>query len=352
MHGSDHLRRRGSDLHLEKNTSINSEHVLVDELPNYTQASSLSFMWNDIEGVSFTRTISSCYSEIVHWRRNLFKIPSGKAGIAFVRELARLFRSYGEVSAMEGVALKAAMVIPSLLLQKPFSKSKVKDHANYLTRRLEQWLKGDVEAVMAESRSIQHQLTRTRNYTPQTDSQLARSFEKLMFEGKGKAALRLITQNSNSGALRLNSEIKDALVNKHPPRQPAVPSAILTTNNSTPDLHPVVFDVIDGNLICESALKSDGAAGPSSLDAAAWRRLCCSFKSASADLCDALALVARQISSSLVDPVALQPFTAYRLIALDKYPGIRPIGIGVVIRRIISKAIISITKNDIQAVAG
>ena len=32
------------------------------------------------------------YAEIVHWKRNLFKIPSGKAGSAFTRELAWLFR--------------------------------------------------------------------------------------------------------------------------------------------------------------------------------------------------------------------------------------------------------------------
>ena len=61
---------------------------------------------------------------------------------------------------------------------------------------------------------------------------------ELMFEGKVKAALRLITQNNNSGALHL--DIKDELVSKHPPRQPAVPGAILT-NNTRPDIHPVVF---------------------------------------------------------------------------------------------------------------
>ena len=96
----------------------------------------------------------------------------------------------------------------------------------------------------------------------------------------------------------------------------------------------------------------DGAAGPSGLDAPAWKRLCCFFKSASADLCDALALVARRICTSYVDPIALQPFVACRLMALDKCPGVRPIGIGEVVRRIIGRAIISIIKDDIQAAAG
>ena len=62
--------------------------------------------------------------------------------------------------------------------------------------------------------------------------------------------------------------------------------------------------------------------------------------------------MARCICASCVDPSALQPFIACRLIALDKCPGVRLIGIGQVVRRIIGRAIISIIKDDIQAAAG
>ena len=64
------------------------------------------------------------------------------------------------------------------------------------------------------------------------------------------------------------------------------------------------------------------------MDAYAWSRMCCSFKGPSIDLCDALAKTARRISSSFVDPHLLRPFTACRLVALDKCPGVRPVGIG------------------------
>ena len=67
----------------------------------------------------------------------------------------------------------------------------------------------------------------------------------------------------------------------------------------------------------------DGAAGPSGLDAAAWKRLCTSFKSASTELCDTLAAVARRLSTCFVDPSGLSAFVACRLIALDKCPGVR-----------------------------
>ena len=83
-----------------------------------------------------------------------------------------------------------------------------------------------------------------------------------------------------------------------------------------------------------------GAAGPLGLDALGWRRLCTSFQGASNDLCDGLASVARDLYTSYVDPAGIAALVADWLIALDKNPGVRPIGVGEVIQRIISKAIL------------
>ena len=74
------------------------------------------------------QVIKAAYADVVTCRQNVFNIPSGKNGKAFVSELARLFRSFAEGTALESVALKAAMVMPHLLLQKPSRKSKAKDH--------------------------------------------------------------------------------------------------------------------------------------------------------------------------------------------------------------------------------
>ena len=76
------------------------------------------------------------YDKVVHWRRNLFKIPSGRQGKAFVQEMASLFQSYADASARERTVLKAAMVIPALILQKPFRTSKSKDHINCIEETL------------------------------------------------------------------------------------------------------------------------------------------------------------------------------------------------------------------------
>lgn len=62
--------------------------------------------------------------------------------------------------------------------------------------------------------------------------------------------------------------------------------------------------------------------------------------------------MAKKLCTTLVDPEILAPFLACRLIALNKKPGVRPIGICEVPRRIIAKAILSITKQDVLDATG
>ena len=259
----------------------------VHELPPYDDAAAPNFIWGEIDGETLAHSIDCCYEEIVHWRRNLFKLPSGKSGKSFVREMSRLFRAFGDGSAMERVALKAAMVLPALLLQKPHAKSKAKDHCSHLERRLKLWEKGDINSLVIEGRTIQRQ--RERRATPTNEAkpegQMARTFAKLMMEGKVKAALRLLAQDSNGGVLPMNNEVIEALKKKHPARNPAVPSAVTMPISSSQDpSHFILFDQLDGQLIRETALKTERAAGPSGLDTAGWKRLCTSFQSASSDL--------------------------------------------------------------------
>ena len=97
------------------------------------------------------------------------------------------------------------------------------------------------------------------------------------------------------------------------------------------------------------ALRTDGAAGPSGMDAAAWKRLCSSF---STELCDALAATARKLCSQHVDPSGVSALVACRLIALDKCPGVRPIGVGETARRIIGRTKARAISEDIQEAAG
>ena len=78
------------------------EHIhepdMEDTLPLFSPAHSPDFKWGEMEGVKVVVDIDMIYSEIVHWRHNLFKIPSGKQGKVLVQEMARLFNAYSEAS--------------------------------------------------------------------------------------------------------------------------------------------------------------------------------------------------------------------------------------------------------------
>ena len=71
------------------------------------------------------------------------------------------------------------------------------------------------------------------------------------------------------------------------------------------------------------------------------------FKNKPANLCECVADLAKKLSSTLVNPEHIQALTAGRLIPLDKKPGVRPIGVGEVLRRIIGKAITNVLKPDL-----
>ena len=180
-----------------------------------------------------------------------------------------------------------------------------------------------------------------------------------MSQGNVKATIRLITEQSGSGCLPLGSiqpdgrTVKDHLLDKHPP-PPATPASQSAISEHPPATEPhlIVFDWINGPMIRATAQLMSGSAGPSGLDARAWRRLCTSFHSASGDLCTVIAKLARRLCSSNVDPHGIAPLTACRLIALDKSPGIRPIGVRETLRRLISKVILQVVREDVQKVVG
>ena len=335
--------------------------INAQPLPSPLLMAAPTFMWGECDAKTFTHSLSIAYAEVVHWKKNLFAVPLGKPGKTFVQELSRLFRAYAEQSALESVALKAVTVMSILLLQKPARNSKLKDHTTCLQRRLNTWTTRDINSLVLEGRCLQKRLPKVFPSQKQQEN-LARSFSNLMFMGKTSAALDLLSQKGRGGVLCASEpsnpddpaspSVLTVLKSKHPRAQPATTDAVVLDYLVPPQVHPVIYDRIDASSIRSAALNTKGAAGPSGLDAHCWRRLCTSFHSASWDLCHSLALLTRRLCTSFVDPKGLSAFLACRLIALDKCPGVRPIGICETARRITSKAILYAIKDDIQDAAG
>ena len=56
------------------------------------------------------------YNEITQWRKNIFKLPSGKAAKSFITELTLWLEHFNKNSEYQYIALKVYFILPSLLL--------------------------------------------------------------------------------------------------------------------------------------------------------------------------------------------------------------------------------------------
>ena len=208
--------------------------------------------------------------------------------------------------------MKAIAIAQVLLLQKPSRSSKSKDHAAHLQRRLELWHKGELPSLLEEGRCIQKYLRQGRKH-PDSEK-ISRTFRDLMMKGNIHSALRYLSRNTNGGVLKLDDMVpdtltdgetktrstRDILLDKHPSGKNPVADTLLT-NDSAPIINPIIT---------------------------------------------------KRIATTLVNPEGLSAFVACRLIPLDKCPGVRPIGIGEVPRRIAAKAILRIVSPDVEEAAG
>ena len=269
-------------------------------------------------------------------------MPFGKAGREFVGELSKFYHAFASASALESIALKAATVLPILLLQKPQRASKAKDHAACPEKRLRSWKEGHLNDLLLEGRAIQHRIPKT---SPKPTENTTQYFVDLMFVGKCKAALDILSNSGEGGILHLDCHmdpstpnsptVREVLISKHPTGQIAHANYIL---QSPQEVHPVIFESIDTGVIQSAAMHTTRSARPSGIDAHELRRLCTSFIGTSSELCNSLALVARRICTSLVDPKSISPLLVCWLIALDKNPGVQTIRIWNTVQRIISCA--------------
>ena len=101
-----------------------------------------------------------------------------------------------------------------------------------------------------------------------------------------------------------------------------------------------------GNNFKKVAMRTHGPHGPSGLDAKEWRRILTHFGQQSVEITKTIAKIATKLATEELNPEVTQPYNACRLIPLAENPGVRPIGIGKFMRRIIGQTLAKCLKND------
>ena len=166
-----------------------------------------------------------------------------------------------------------------------------------------------------------------------TPEHIAKTFAKLMLQGKVNAALKLLNKAANLGIADLTEETVNHLKELHPEGK-EVAEGVLITDEPEPYFDPVVFSNIDETSIAKAAIKTRGAAGPSGLDAEGWRRMLISknfgtdgkeLRTAIAKMTQIMCVKEIEVNPEL-NKTNLEAYTACRLMPLNKEPsGIRPI---------------------------
>ena len=170
-----------------------------------------------------------------------------------------------------------------------------------------------------------------------------------------RTAVHWLTERSGGGVLKPSDSttiggtsmtVLEALGLKHPdPCAP--PDWILPALDNLP-----LFEdsEITGSHILLIAHQLQGGAGPGGCDASHWRDILLRYGSSSTRSCDSVAGLCHCLCNSIVPWDSIRALVASRLIALDKCPGVRPIGIGETLRRVIGKSVCMATRLDADLV--
>jgi len=300
--------------------------------------------------------LTKAYDKIVSWDRNLFMLPRGKSGEKFIKELISLIYKFVNKTAWEGLALQLVHVFIPLMLQKPSSNSTARNNAKYLLTRLEWWKDGDLKSLMDEACTIQMKLKQKKKGE---EASRQKGFSRLMMVGKVGQAMKLVNnEDAIVGVHKLTRKIKSMLQDKHPAA--VIPNAEVLLPITSPEAQSVIFEEICAEKVEKAALKVKGSGGPTQLDADGWKHILCSkaYGKLSFQLCGAVAELSKRLCTEEVNPNCLNEFVACRLVPLNKgddkqgNPGVRPVGVGEVLRRIVGKVVIGVIREEIQEAAG
>ena len=66
----------------------------IAERHDQTEEGKCEFTWGSRDGAAFEDALEVAYAEVVKWRRNIFRVPSGTVGKDFIREISRLLDSF------------------------------------------------------------------------------------------------------------------------------------------------------------------------------------------------------------------------------------------------------------------
>ena len=123
---------------------------------------------------------------------------------------------------------------------------------------------------MFEGKTIQNRLQNNDRVTTNNNKEVL-TFARLIEEGQVIKAIKILEKGNWGGILPLSDETFEILQQKHSDASEASDEILL---KETPqEVHPVIYESINSEMVKGAIKRTRGAAGPSGMDADGWRRI-------------------------------------------------------------------------------
>ena len=293
---------------------------------------------------------SSIWERVTRLKGSLYTLPGGSVA----KEFISLYNQ--EVSEFANGKKKSESFIcfPSLVLQKDKHIKRTKDIRILLKRRMRMWQDGLFRELIKEAEDCDRKLPQSSG--KMSEDQEAKIFSSLILQGRMREAVRFITERQGGGVMSPDEDagkpagknVFEVLESKHPQQRVPNEEDFICCE----DLPPFIDIEVTNSHVEQAAKKLSGSAGISGFDSHQMQKILLRHGKHSENLRESFAKAATKLANSIVEWDDIRALKAKRLIALNKMPEVRPVGIGESADRCFEKIMTLITGSDVMEICG
>ncbi len=282
-----------------------------------------------------------------------YTLPKGAVGKEFLELFTTEWRGILERKWNAERPLVCLLVI----LQRADGVKRSADIRDRIRQRMSLWKESQFGALVEDT---EMEVTGRIQGPPKTDPESrARSFNGQVLSGRLRKAVRNLTNRDLGGTLdptdtcsKTGQPVLDVLREKHPEARPTnihAPGSFEQYDG--PPMATIPLEVTADH-VERTASRLSGAAGVDGIDGVELRHWLMHFGERSLHLRQVMADTTAWLANTKPPWAAYRALTACRLVALDKQPGTRPVGIGSAFRRLLSKVLLLIAGPQASQACG
>jgi len=295
------------------------------------------------------------YDDVMASGYNLYDCPNSAIGKEVIYTWTELLKGVRERKHNS----ELAMIFLPCILARGDGIVQAADIKRRVEFRLNCWKEGKIAGLVQDL--VNQALQRVGAGRPTVDPEKKnRVFNSTVLNGQIRKGVRNLTDRGGGGVLlpddkctKTNQPVFEVLEEKHPememPDLANETTACFEEYDKVPAHLPLQVVAEDVEKLSN---KLSGSAGPSSQDAAHLTDMLTRHGKASYELREEISAWAEWMGNTFPPFAAYRALLTRRLVALDKQPGVRPVGIGEILYRMIAKLVLTKARPDTKAACG